>query len=296
MSIIARPYAGEADYERIRTLLRTIYALDGPPVYCTTGDLDWWRCTDDDSAAINEAHLWLDGDDVVAIAWPSATQVDLLTHPHYRALEDEMLRWAEQRHASRTDAPAAFAAWGYEGDRQRTAVLQAHGFTRTGDHFIFRTRSLDAPLPAPVLPSGFSIRHVQGEEDLQARVEVHRAAFAPSRMTAAKHRAVMASPTYRSELDLVVVAPDGRFAAFCIVWLDDANCSGMFEPVGCHPDFQRRGLTKALLLEGLRRLQDQGAIRAHVNSRHDAVAANRLYESVGFEELDRNYRWVKQLS
>ena len=40
-----------------------------------------------------------------------------------------------------------------------------------------------------------------------ARVNVHRAAFAPSRMTTTKHRAVMAAPTYRPELDLYFHQP-----------------------------------------------------------------------------------------
>ncbi len=68
-------------------------------------------------------------------------------------------------------------------------------------------------------------------------------------MTAEKHRAVMAGATYDLDLDLLVVAPDGSLAGFTIVWLDQANHIGVFEPLGVHPAHQRRGLGKALLLE-----------------------------------------------
>lgn len=40
---VDRPYAGEADYAQMRDLLTAIPPLSGPAVYCTVGDLDWWR-------------------------------------------------------------------------------------------------------------------------------------------------------------------------------------------------------------------------------------------------------------
>lgn len=298
MSIVSRPYTDESDYQRMRVLLQTIYALNGAPVYCTVGDLDWWRYTSDDPAAIRLAQLWLDGDDVVGIAWPSGTQVDLMAHPQHPELEGAMLAWAEQqrRTAATANEPLPFSVWSFAGDCARSAMLRERGYERTATAFSFKERHLDGTLPEHMLPSGYSIRHVQGDADVEQRVAVHRAAFAPSRMTVDKHRAVMYAPTYLAELDLIVVAPDGTFAAFCIVWFDEANQIGMFEPVGCHPDHQRRGLTKALLLEGFRRLRALDATTAHVNSWHDGAAANQLYESVRFQELDRNYKWVKQLS
>lgn len=295
MPITSRPYADEPDYERMRALLRTIVALRGVPTYCTVGDLDWGRFTDEDPNAIHTAQLWLDGDNVVAIAWPDGARVDLMTHPEHRALENEMLQWAEQGHIEGSDAGKSLAAWSLENDHPRTTVLKQRGYTRTDDHFVSRTRSLDGDLPMPMLPPGFTIRNVEDESDIEPRAEVHRAAFAPSRMTAAKHRAVMAAPTYRPDLDLIVAAPDGRFAAFCIVWFDQANQVGVFEPVGCHPDFQRRGLAKAVMTEGLRRLHVLGAQTACVLNWHDNAAPAKLYEQLGFRELDRNRQWRKQL-
>ena len=42
---------------------------------------------------------------------------------------------------------------------------------------------------------------------------------------------------YRADLDCVVEAPDGRLAAYCLAWLDEANAAGELEPVGTHPEF-----------------------------------------------------------
>jgi ribosomal protein S18 acetylase RimI-like enzyme len=124
---------------------------------------------------------------------------------------------------------------------------------------------------------------------------VHRDAFAPSRMTAAKHRAVMAAPTYRQDLDLVVEAPDGSLAAFSIVWFDEVNGIGVFEPVGTHSAHRRLGLGAAVMREGMRRLQALGAHTAYVNTGGHTRAANALYEATGFELVDVNWMWKKAL-
>jgi mycothiol synthase len=53
--------------------------------------------------------------------------------------------------------------------------------------------------------------------------------------------------------------------------------------VGTHPDFQRKGLGKAVMLEGFRRLRAGGMRQAIVSTFEDNLAAIKLYESVGFQ-------------
>jgi len=95
--------------------------------------------------------------------------------------------------------------------------------------------------------------------------------------------------------DLLVVAPDGTFAAFCIAWYDPFNRAGKFEPVGTHSRHRRRGLGKAVLLAGMRLMKALGAATAIVEGRGDNAAANRLYGSLGFDEKGRYCLWRKSL-
>jgi ribosomal protein S18 acetylase RimI-like enzyme len=111
----------------------------------------------------------------------------------------------------------------------------------------------------------------------------------------ARFRRFMQSPVYNGERDVVAVAPDGRFATFCIFWLDPVNKVGLFEPVGAHPDFQKKGLGKAALSEGLRRMKTSGMETAIVCAEVDNEAAVRLYESAGFRTANKFCMYVKDV-
>ncbi|HET8626033.1 MAG TPA: GNAT family N-acetyltransferase [Thermomicrobiales bacterium] len=300
MGLTARPYRDEDDYARMRALLIETFAVSGPPDYCGLGDLDWWRYTGGDAPdAAPPAHLWFAGDALAGFAWTGGDQVDLVVRPRHHTTETlaAMLAWAEDERRARGgdgDEPPSLTAWAFTRDQTMIAALRGRGYERTDEALCYNFREI-GDVPPVTLPAGYTLRHVRGEEDVEARVAVHRDAFAPSRMTAAKHRAVMGAPTYRPDLDLVVVAPDGAFAAYCIVWYDEANRHGLFEPVGCHSAYRRRGLGKAVVTEGLRRLAALDARTATVNSHHDAVPASRLYQSAGFRPLDLTYAWKKRL-
>ncbi len=76
--------------------------------------------------------------------------------------------------------------------------------------------------------------------------------------------------------------PDGRGASACTIWLDPLNAVGLFEPVGTHPDFQGKGLGKAVMAEGMRRVKAAGMRRAIMGFDPTNAAALALYTSMGF--------------
>lgn len=297
MTIVSRDYAGEEDYARIRELLVQISAIDGAPDYGTIGDLDWWRFTDEDPNAIAMSRLWLDErGPAVGFSWLIGGRVAVMVHPHHRGIEEDLFVWAEEQRALSgpdEEEPLTMSTEVSETDDGRQEIFSRRGYKKQDSFMNFRNRSLTGTLPERPLAGGYTFRDMRDDADIEQRVAAHRSAFAPSKMTVEKHRAVMQSLTYRPDLDLVAVAPDGSYAAFCIVWLDEANRLGLFEPVGCHADHQRRGLAAAVMSEGMRRACDLGAETVCVLSEGDEVGPNRLYESLGFQLVDRNYEWTK---
>ncbi|MBN2085971.1 MAG: GNAT family N-acetyltransferase [Anaerolineales bacterium] len=59
--------------------------------------------------------------------------------------------------------------------------------------------------------------------------------------------------------------------------------------IAVHPDFQRKGIARALLLRALEYGRLRGAIRITVNTQHDNSRSRRLYRSLGFSEMGESY-------
>jgi len=186
------------------------------------------------------------------------------------------------------DAPRTLDASCRDDDAERIALLERHGFVRQPQRSLRMLRSLHEPIPALQLPQGFALRHEAGEHEVEALVELHRAAFGSERMTVEERLAMMRVPGYDPELDLLVSAPDGRLAAYCLCAISQeenersGRKEGATDPVATHPIYRRRGLAKALLLAGLRKLQQRGMDTATLGTSSDNVAMQRTAQAVGF--------------
>lgn len=269
----------------MQSLTQELWAARGPHVPTHVGDLAWWLHRPE-----GKRRLWLDGDHCVAWAWlhPPATLDHDVHHEHLAGeVHDEVLAWLESE--AEGDVLSTYAL---ETDDDSVAFVEARGYARpeSPKWYAYHLRELDDSLPEPSVPDGFHL-HTVGEGDFQQRVEIHRAVWAPSRVTEEVYRRVTQAWPYRADLDCVLEAPNGRFAAYVLCWLDDANGVGLFEPVGTHPDFRRRGLGAAVCEYGLRRLREEGAIHALVLA--ESEPAIRLYESVGFRRYTRIVEFQK---
>lgn len=293
----SRRFASEDDYERMRTMLAEIVpgAHRGLPWFA--GDLDWWRYSADDPNQIERVRLWEATDRLMGFVWVSDDETGIVVQPGNPDVLHDIYAWVEARTQTSSDATPAVRhdALAYDADVEWQRVLDGRSYTRGAEHSWAFRQPVHPAMPAPLLPVGYQMRDMRGDSkaDIERRVKLHLAAFPSSTLTVAQYRAVMASRTYRPELDLIAVAPGGQFAAFSNIWLDPVNRLGVFEPVGCDPAYRRRGLARAILAEGLRRLSDLGAATSSVMSFASNTAANRLYAAAGFEHVDVMRNWTK---
>lgn len=101
-------------------------------------------------------------------------------------------------------------------------------------------------------------------------------------------KSLRSAPDYDQTLDLVVIDPDGKIAAFAGFWFDEQNQLGILEPLGTVPQYRKFGLAKALIFEGMNRLYDRGAKKLYVGSNQEA------YKKIGFKEVHYQEIWLKE--
>ena len=225
--------------------------------------------------------------------WPPAS-LDYEVHREHRGgeLHREVLAWFESQ-----AAPSPLTTFAFESDELWLAVLGECGYKPSGSWYAYYVQDLDDNGPEAVVPDGLTLRTVRDDEaDFRERVALHRAVWAPSKLTEDRYRRVTQAWPYRTELDCVVEAPDGSFAAYVLCWYDDVNAVGEFEPVGTHPDYRRRGLGAAVCRYALTRLREEGARQAivYAGGRDEDERSRALYESVGFRGLTRSLEHRKE--
>jgi mycothiol synthase len=295
-----RLYRDESDLDAMRGLLRQGRLANNGTYYVHPGDLNWWLFYPPLEYDIWQSiYLWDDPDKHVQImAWalisPVGSTFDVFLRPELRGspLAWEMYTWAVRRLTSVAKSRGREhigVYWIAEEDTLLRGWLTHQGF-ELAKRDVHLVCELAVPGPAARVPDGYVVRSSHG---LAEAVQQARAQYGAFSSTAEFERYVqrftrfMQSPIYDPELDVVAVSPDGQVGAFCIVWPDPLTGVGLFEPVGTHPDFQRKGLGKAVMLEGLDRLQGLGMRQAIVSTQEDNLPAIKLYESVGFRIIRR---------
>jgi GNAT superfamily N-acetyltransferase len=194
------------------------------------------------------------------------------------------------------DGQMKILPWAGRDFRQLTDLMEERGYRRTG-----RTSQAGQLVIAEhqevKIPIGMQLVDKSGFTD-QARGRAHSLAFGygeEGRDMVEKFHIIEAfrnmrlAPSYRPELDLAVLSPEGEVAAFACFWLDARNAYGVLEPLGTVPDYQRLGLASALIMEGMNRLRRLGAkfLYGPVNQ--------EFYRRVGFFPVYEFEIWKKTL-
>jgi len=298
MKLQARPYRDYLDLANMRQLLVAGTRAHIPASYAHPGNLDWathyppadqdmprnlrlWERVDDDPPELQAWAIFAHNEG----SFDLFVQPGLHGTPQHEIVMDEYVAWAEAR-AREAGLKKLWPFWAMEYDQVLIRLMQARGFeigqaNPPVPHF---ERSLD-DLPAPQLPEGFTVQGVRNSEDGRLRAAVTYGAFKRPvawEVHLAEYARFIGSKVYDGERDLFVRSPDGRGASACTIWFEPVNAVGLFEPVGTHPDFQARGLGKAVMAEGMRRMKAAGMQRAIVGFDPNNVAALALYTSLGF--------------
>ncbi len=303
----SRSYESERDLEQMRALLMEGRSRAGDWRFFHVGDLMWnFFMITCHLRTEQHVRLWHDAGKLVGYAilgedplW----ECQVLPEHAYSGIEIEALAWAETRLAElrRREAPrwsGQLVAVVRQDDAERIVFLEKHGFRNREHGEVNLLRSLSVPLPEPALPAGYQLRAIIDPRDVPDRAALEREVWSPwsvGNVTSHDYARLMRLPGYNRQLDLVTVAPNGVIAASVNGWTDPVNRVGDFGPVGARAAYRRRGLTRAALLEGMRRMQALGMDRVVISTQVTNTAARALYESIGFGIVNRTLEYAKAI-
>lgn len=315
-----RQYRGDEDLQPICDLINLCDDTDKLDEGASVADLRVWIERPDRDKA-RDIRIWEDADGrMLAVGQilmpPGGEEVDgffyFRAHPEARnqGVETEIIDWGAERLrevATERGLPGYLRTGTRDFDTYGRSIFESNGF-EIARYFLTMRRTLDQPIPAPQLPEGFTLRHVDAndEADIARWVEMYNLSFIdhwgfhPATLEHRKHR--MTSPSYKAERDLVAVSPDGTFAAFCLCLIDAEDNArknrndGWIGVLGTRRGFRKIGLGRAMLLAGLRKLREDGVDTAVLDvDAENPTGALGLYEAAGFTTTITDVSYSKRV-
>ena len=280
------------------------------------GDTLWSFGTSLKSAYVNTfeflnhapvVELWRDaGDAVQAVSRLSLGTGEWfhLAAPGYRDAEiaASLIRQADSAFVLLTDLES-WSTVRYESATEDIEQLHGASYVADGIAEVYMTCSLGEPTETVPAPTGVQFHELdRSNSDLiQERAVAQVDAFsngAPSEGHLAwitrslPHLLHYGYPA--NNPNLIAVDDDGQILAFADMFLDRINLIGEFEPVGTRMSARRRGLSRAIMTQGLTEMREAGMTQAVVRTGYDNTAAIAAYKSVGFETTDHLVRYRKR--
>ncbi|MFW9926705.1 MAG: GNAT family N-acetyltransferase [Candidatus Thorarchaeota archaeon] len=240
--------------------------------------------------------IWRDGDHIVALSVtkPSGS-CHLSIHPEYFEIAGEVVIWMQERvrELSQKDSTKMSLVVD-DADDDLISVLSRLGFEKDEIEGDNQVRLADSPIQTYSLPEGYSVRNAIIAEDYEKYREVQKAVFPHIKSMSKELLDTYGSASfYQEELDIVAVAPNGEFAAFCTARIDPVSKITELEPVGTHPNHRKLGLGRAVILETFKRLEKFNPSVVVILGAAPSEAARKLYESVGFVNHGMAHYWTK---
>jgi GNAT superfamily N-acetyltransferase len=241
-------------------------------------DVQWWwrrpRATDELALPV-----WFDEVGPVAAAgltaWGDTWQADVFTVP---STVEEGDVWAATLEATAGHRGEALKMLVREDDAPLANLAIKSGFVMSDE--LSGTAWMDTDQRSPVAPvDGFAIVDRVTRPNRPHPMIARNGELVETRL----RQCSLYDPT----LDLAVEDADGKVAGYALFWFDPTTLVGLLEPMRVEDEYQRRGLARMLLTNGLERLARKGARRLKVGFGTDAACS--LYLGVGFVQtsIDR---------
>lgn len=209
----------------------------------------------------------------------------------HRSLKEELIGYAMENLSRGGELKILLP----DGDLEFQQAAVRKGFTATEEKEA--VARIDCTRLEYTLPEGYSVRSFADDGfDPERYYNAIWRGFNNQRqrnrreLEAMEQRAEFHSLHWDDSLRILVVAPNGDYAAHCGMWYLPGDEYACVEPVFTLPEYRRMGLGKAAVLEGVKRCRDLGARCAYVGS------SQQFYYSLGFYPFENETWWFRKES
>jgi len=299
MSVILRKYDVSKDFKLVGDFLVENYRPDNrdgnflQPAWEYMHSHPWL-----DEKSLDNIGIWEDSGRIVGVVhyemYLGEAFFDI--HPGYPHLKPKMLEHAERHLYGKTqDRRRYVKAFINDFDKEFKALVKSRGYKKDDTHARPMSQLMITNPFRPIisLPDGFRLKSLAEDNDL---AKIDRALWRgfnhgdePPAIDFEGRKKMQSVPNFRKDLNIIIIAPDGNYVAYAGTWFEATNKFAYVEPVATDPDYRRRGLGKATVLEGIRRCGELGAQVAYVGS------VQPFYQAMGFKRLYTCNCWTKYL-
>ncbi len=277
------------DYQNVREFLLQLGSTN-----FTYARWDWMMTHDYlDKYAVDRIGIWEDEDNIIGV---STFDLQLgtaycLTNPDNNELKREMLLYSKVNLAKGDKFGVVIP----DLDLQFQDIAAELGFAATENKESDAIFYTDKTSPEFTLPEGYRITTMQENYDLYQYYRVlwkgfnhelnGEGEFKFTKENEMSGNIQMKRDNVDLSLKIAVVAPDGNFVSYCGMWYDKRSDFAVIEPVATDPDYRRKGLGQAAVLEGIRLVGELGARKVLVGS------SQQFYYSIGMRPFSTASEW-----
>jgi predicted N-acetyltransferase YhbS len=295
MPIKQRKYTGEPgftdDFMKVHEFLQRIYEP------FPNGNWLWnrWQWMFSlpylDETKLSRIGIWEDNGSIIALACYEQGLGDayLVLDKKYGFLKKELLEYSIEHLKVVRDGISIVKATFSSLDGEFREIADELGFINLERPEKTAIMEITPSIVKYILPAGYSIVSLDQENDYEKIDRVLWKGFnhtgpSPENSIEEKKKS-QAGPHFNKEITIAVNGPDAEYVSYCGMWYDPKTDYAIVEPMATIPEYRRKGLGKASVLEGIKRCWQMGAKIAYVGS------GQQFYYSVGFKPFSENDWW-----
>jgi GNAT superfamily N-acetyltransferase len=209
----------------------------------------------------------------------------------YKHLLPEMLESAEEELSKEENGVRSLAVWTTNLEHEKHELLLSKGYKKVEETPI-KIFDYKNEFPEVVCPEGFTVISLEDENDIKKINDCLWKGFnhGDEPDDDLDCRLLMQSgPNFSNALTTIIKAPDGEYACFAGMWINEHNQYAYLEPLATIPKYRKMGLGKLAFVEGMKKTKALGA-------KYCFGGSIEFYKRVGLETIATRELWLKEWS